>query len=604
MFNNLFFILFIKIYLTYSICIEEKNHCSKCNPITKLCIKCDKDIYTPDENGGCQNAYICKLGENQCLECDENEQLCKKCIDGYFPDENGGCSYTENCEISEEGKCLKCKDDYILIGDDNEIKICKSLIYGDLKNCEEINNSTGICEKCKENYYLNKGDRKCSKTENCYKSIFDVCSKCNKYYYLDKRESKCKNQIGIFEFCQESIDSATCDICEENYYFNEEKKCISVNYCLQSKNLYTCEKCSPGYFLSYYGTSCVTTDNCLTGDKDIGICSTCLKNYYLDYKDGKCKSNQEHNDFIYCKYADNDVCIECLEGYELGEDYKCSNSKNCSESINGICVQCIDNNFLGLDNKCTMIEHCIYSDNYICTECEDNYYYNEIDIKCIRAEGNLNNCKSSSSNSYCEICKNDFYLNQTYNICYSNIDEGIFYKCKKTDLNAEKCDQCIEGYYLGSKDYKCSKIEGCLLSENENKCLECDLYYCLDVPTGKCIYNDEVESEEKKFYYYCNRTNEQGTACEICRTGSVLDKNGLCIDLEHCVEKDKDGNCIKCKNDEEGIFCLNKYFGCVEVFYNNNCLVCDDFFDFIYCHKCMDGYNLDSDGNCLYDEEI
>jgi len=37
------------------LCEAEKNHCSRCNPITKLCIKCEKDIYIPDENGGCQN---------------------------------------------------------------------------------------------------------------------------------------------------------------------------------------------------------------------------------------------------------------------------------------------------------------------------------------------------------------------------------------------------------------------------------------------------------------------------------------------------------------------------------------------------------------------
>ena len=97
-------------------CIEGENLCLKCNPVSKLCYKCEKDIYTPDEKGGCKNARKCIIGENQCLECNEEANLCKTCIDGYFPDENGGCSYTNNCEVSNDGNCLKCKEGYILVG--------------------------------------------------------------------------------------------------------------------------------------------------------------------------------------------------------------------------------------------------------------------------------------------------------------------------------------------------------------------------------------------------------------------------------------------------------------------------------------------------------
>ena len=121
-------------------CIIGVNHCLRCNPLTNLCIQCDKNIYIPDRNGGCDYSRQCLLGFNQCIECNEEGNLCKACIDGYFPDENGGCSYTNNCEISYQGNCIKCEKDYILIGENNYnnngIKICKSLIMGDLKNCE------------------------------------------------------------------------------------------------------------------------------------------------------------------------------------------------------------------------------------------------------------------------------------------------------------------------------------------------------------------------------------------------------------------------------------------------------------------------------------
>jgi hypothetical protein len=286
--------------------IDDKNHCIKFNPITKLCLKCDIDIYSPDEKGGCKYAHKCEIGLNQCDECNENGELCKKCLEGYFPDENGGCSYSDNCEISYNGKCLKCKEGYILIGEE-VIKICKSLNFGDLKNCEEINKTTGFCQKCKEGYYLNNGDRKCTHTENCYKSVYDICIKCNKNYYLDKKDNQCKNQSGAFVFCQESVDGKVCDICDDNYYFDENGKCIGINFCKNSINLNNCEKCIDGYFLNKYNNSCVSTDYCLDGDKDIGICNSCIDNYYLDYKDGKCKSNQEDNDFKYCTIVDNNI---------------------------------------------------------------------------------------------------------------------------------------------------------------------------------------------------------------------------------------------------------------------------------------------------------
>ena len=115
------FILFLNLSLSLSDSIVDKNHCIKCNPTTKLCIKCDLNIYSPDENGGCRNANKCEIGKNQCDECNENGKLCKKCVVGYFPDKNGGCSYN-------------------------------------LKNCEEINLLTGFCQKCKKDYYLNNGE--------------------------------------------------------------------------------------------------------------------------------------------------------------------------------------------------------------------------------------------------------------------------------------------------------------------------------------------------------------------------------------------------------------------------------------------------------------
>jgi hypothetical protein len=600
------FLLFLfKLIISAQICVEGQNLCAKCDYRTKLCSKCERDNLIPDEYGGCEGAKQCKIGKNYCLNCDEEEHLCKKCEEGYTPDENGGCSNTNNCEISEFGKCIKCKSDFILIGDSNQnFNWCKSLNSEDLKNCEKIDQKTGLCQKCEENYFLNKGDHKCIDIENCYQSTFGICIKCIDRYYYNKLENECKMQTGMFYKCKQSINNKTCDICDDNYYLAENEKCTEVNYCAKSVDYGRCEECVSGYNLigSGYNSNCTITENCLIADRDTGLCLECIKGYYIDYKDGKCKSNQKDDEFKFCKIVD-DSCISCENGYFLGEDSKCSNTQGCIDSENGICNECSDAYYYGSDKKCSLIPHCIYSKNENeCIECEDNYCYNQRSKQCFYAQDIFKNCKLANEIlTHCFICKSDFYLNQTDNLCYSNQEKGAFYKCEITNYNAKNCFRCIDGYYLGDKYNRCSKIDGCEYSEDDKKCIECDFdYYCLDVNTGKCIRSDEIKDKDKKFYFKCNRTNEEGTACEICLDGFTLDENGLCIDKNSCKEEDEDGKCIKCpSNEEDRVFhyhCLNSIFGCVETFLEN-CLECEDILDFEKCTKCVDGYKIDKKAN-------
>ena len=72
------------------------------------------------------------------------------------------------------------------------------------------------------------------------------------------------------------------------------------------------------------------------------------------------------------------------------------------------------------------------------------------------------------------------------------------------------------------------------------KCIQCySDYYCFDAKTGRCEYNDEIISKEKKYYYKCNKTNEEGNECEKCIDGYDL-KNGLCFDNSQCGEKNEE----------------------------------------------------------------
>ena len=155
-------LILIKQIISIPNCEIGKNNCIKCDYISQLCFKCNQDIFIPDENGGCIGAKKCYVGINFCQECQDDSSLCKICEEGYFPDENGGCTYTNNCEISYRGECIKCKNNYILVGENTDLFdafiLCKSINSPDFKNCEEINTRKGICSKCKEGYYLNMFD--------------------------------------------------------------------------------------------------------------------------------------------------------------------------------------------------------------------------------------------------------------------------------------------------------------------------------------------------------------------------------------------------------------------------------------------------------------
>ena len=169
----------------------------------------------------------CTAGKNYCLECSENEKLCKECEYGFYPDENGGCSYSKDCKISLKGECLECKQDFVLI---NKNGMCKSTSSDDFKNCKKITPGLGECEECEDGYYLDGGDKKCTKTKNCYESIFGVCHTCNSGFFLDKRVNECKEKYGIFMFCKQILDGKTCDLCDDGAHLDQNDNCVDTDF--------------------------------------------------------------------------------------------------------------------------------------------------------------------------------------------------------------------------------------------------------------------------------------------------------------------------------------------------------------------------------------
>ena len=455
--NYLYIFLFIIVIKELSPkCVENENFCTRCHPLTNLCLKCQNEVLIPDEQGGCEGINKCFLGQNYCNNCNKEENLCEECEPGFFPDSNGGCSYTSNCEISYKGQCLVCKSDFILINE-GLLSRCKYLKSDDLNNCKTVNTSNGICEECEDGFFLNKGDKKCTKVENCYESNFGKCQLCIEKYYLNKKEKKCieKNNTQFIN-CKITADGEKCEECDENYFLSEDGNCLLTNFCKKSEND-KCTECVDGYYLIKNGF-CSLEENCEQIEIETGICQSCKNDYYLDFKGRKCLSNKEENNFKYCKFVLNE-CLECEKNYYLSENSVCSSTKYCSEAENGICISCRENYYLTLDNICTVIKDCIHSgNNEGCNECKDGLYYSFPERLCKKSEDNFINCRYSTWDQ-CDACKDNYYLLKPEKRCYNNTENNNFYKCKMSDKNGDYCAECEKGYYLTTGDDKiCVKM--------------------------------------------------------------------------------------------------------------------------------------------------
>ena len=98
--------------------------------------------------------------------------------------------------------------------------------------------------------------------------------------------------------------------------------------------------------------------------------------------------------------------------------------------------------------------------------------------------------------------------------------------------------------------------------------------------TGLCEDNDIINDVNKIFYHRCNKTNSEATACELCLDGYEL-RDGLCFDEQYCIERNENGTCKKCQKTEDEYYehCLRKVFGCIEGYYDENFLECNDLND-------------------------
>ena len=616
MIKYIYVIFIIFISSSNQSCTQGKNFCVLCELATDLCKKCESDIFIPDAKGGCEGAKKCIKDYNYCLECSSTNYTCEKCHEDFnYTDNNGGCTNIENCEVSENGLCKICKENYALIYNGHTYLECVSMDTEELLHCEEYDNY-GHCLKCKDNYYMNAGDKKCSNTQNCLYSTKGICDMCESDFYLDKSNTTnhlciSNNEQNDFWKCAISNNGLICDECLEPYFLSKvNKRCVVSNYCeVGEKGIGKCYKCLPAYTLTEDKFSCVKSSNCLSGYGYNDKCKICKDGFYNNLINGYCYSNQEDNDQKYC-LTFSEQCESCIDNYYLGEDKKCSYSKNCSQSNLGICTKCVDGYYLGKnDSKCTTEEFCIRSNmNYFCEECDEGYFVYHTQCEKDDLHGNTyKHCRIVYTSSlYCSDCKNGFYLDDSDHLCYSNDDTtDELMKCKNAKTNSEgkkECYNCESPYYI-SEDHKCCMSPGCAKRKSLEICEECMSGWCENHNLKKCQQNEFLdEDEDNKVCYKCKETNLLGTKCDKCEDG-YISSNGYCINDNLCDKKD--GNkCIQCKqNYKEGesikSYCLNSQYGCMESL--EGCLICNDFYNPNNCSQCFKGFYLDEDYNFCYE---
>ena len=616
----IFLIFFFLISYTYQKYTAGENFCTTCDSKEQMCTKCESEVFKPDTKGGCEGAKKCRQNDNHCIKCSDTSYICEICEDNYYRDNNGGCSNSQNCEISEDGICKKCEDNYVFIYKGNFYLECVSLDSEELRNCEEYD-IYGHCLQCKDNFYMNVGDQKCSNTKNCSYSTNGLCDKCEIDFYLDKSyvtNYLClsnTNETNNFYKCVTSEDGINCTDCLTQYFVSSGNHfCVKSKYCKTGMKigLGRCSVCNDNYFLSQDGFSCTLTDNCKTGYGYNEKCKICKDGYYINLTDGYCYSNQEDNEQKYCvEFLEK--CEQCVDKYYIGEDLKCSSTLNCSESYLGNCTKCIDNYYLGkLDHKCTTVELCSKSDeNYVCEECDDGYFLYGTE-KCISDDehgGKYKNCKKvSDKTEICTECKTNFYLDKTDDKCYDNTKD-VFPKCSIVIKNSEgkkECNACESPYYLGDEDLKCTLVQYCAISSEDAKtCLKCQPSTCLNRFLNLCLINYNLYDEEgSEICYNCIETSNDGNKCEKCDEGFIVSNKGFCIDRSTCAKLEGD-NCIECKQDVDEAFnlhgisyCLNYQYECLRSLLG--CLKCDNFFNPGNCTECFKGYYLDQEFNSCY----
>lgn len=191
-------------------CTGSNSKCTSCNANTFLlnnqCQTSCQNTLNNDKYGKNTNNWTCtKCQDTNCNNCLNNYQKCDVCNSGYK-------LYKSQCVPS-------CPNNTY---DDNNV--CKDC-HSTCKSC--TGNLETQCTSCKPNTYL---------LNNQCKS--DCISSDNKYYGKNTNQHTC--EICTDPNCVDCLDNfATCKTCRENYYLDDNGKCMTPTNSFSESNSFT-----------------------------------------------------------------------------------------------------------------------------------------------------------------------------------------------------------------------------------------------------------------------------------------------------------------------------------------------------------------------------
>jgi len=460
----------------------DSEDCSTCKGYLhyNLITKCIKEKYFL--NG--DNILIC---DDSCRTCETNALNCKSCDNslGYYNVQNLPLN---ECKKDPPGYYLDASSKIYIICENNcetcldradNCIICRAGFYK-LKN-----SNSGEINKCHSpdlfpNYFIESNSlTPCDTSCNGCSINSKNCNICNtgffsKQYALEQEQKFCfiltdglyldsSNKLNSCDVSCKTCDlnNKNCLICSDVYYKKYDEKVELKNYCY---NEY------PGYFLDILIKTLKKCDvSCKECRLEANNCTICsdnfyksanvdelLKDYCTNVTDGSYFNTEDSLIYkcdISCKKCENlpKNCLECSPDYYFLSENNSETNKNCFKDFPG--------HYLDTTNN--ILKSCGTS----CVECEST------ETECVVLPCNESCLKCKNSPDFCIQCNTNFYA---------------------LEDNEENCvSSCPGGTYLNLFSSECMKCKPeCKICKDEDKCIECNDNYSLEVNQEKCILKE------------------------------------------------------------------------------------------------------------------
>ena len=532
------------------------NDCQEYPDVAPGCIICKDKLEEYKSKKichSCNHGYF-KTKENKCIYCRSEQYGGRDCLKCGYDDETGNikCKYCplENHLLTSEGKCYNCR-----INLSDRCQICKFI------NEPTDNENKLQCTLCEPGYYLNSRGE-CINYLNHIKPI----PKCSDYYYninnvtfkLYSHYYTSSDQIVYYNYSY---------YCVYKYYNNSNNDYYHYYYYTYS-NIYDYIYYDERYNYNYdYYQMYLFRDNYTKIINNIAIpeinseinaeCIACESGYYKnDY--GNCIPLKEEDCSLFSiiqnfpeRYKD---CMRICNNYNyayldfLIKNYNTDNNNEEQNKANNYTLLIFEYIFNGYFNGYS--GRVYYSSSYYYNNHFYNNYFND--------RGYYYFFFTSSLNDLFSIYGND--------LKYSFIKNGF---CVNTSLYSEDFNNCERIIYIVENDtYKCVMCKYDYYLDNTTN-------ICIYKYNNKDEYKDEDNYEENENIYLegtndCYSENKGTESDPIYSCKRCYNRNNVLVttenDVKYC-EYQKDGldNCLEAKVDTTYI---NPLYNCTSCSFN------------------------------------